>query len=280
MKVGFNLLLWTSHVGPEHYPLLEELKRLGYDGVEVPVMRGDEGQYRQLGETLRDLGLECTCSTALPGPRADPILAEAAARQAAADFMRWCIDCTAALGSSLLCGPTYQALGRFTGNGPSSEEQQRAVEHHRAAADHAATAGVTLAVEALNRFECYFLNTIEAAVAHAGAVDRSNFGLLYDTFHANIEERDPLGALEGNLDSIRHVHLSENDRGTPGRGHIDFPATLGILRRAGFQGWVVVEAFGRALPELAAATCVWRDLFPDVARVPAAAIAMIRAGLA
>jgi D-psicose/D-tagatose/L-ribulose 3-epimerase len=280
MKVGFNLLLWTAHVERRHEPLLGQLRELGYDGVEVPVMRGEVAHYAALGRAVRDAGLACTCSTAMPGPQADPIAADPAARRAGLDHLRWCIDSAAALGATLLCGPTYQALGRFTGCGPTAQERAWAVDAHRAAADHAAAAGVTLATEFLNRFECYFLNTVEAAAEHARAVGRPNFGVLYDTFHANIEESDPVGALARHLGAVRHVHLAENHRGTPGTGHVDFAGTIAALRAGGYDGWVVVEAFGRALPELAAATCIWRDLFPDPDSVPAGAIRLIRSLLA
>ncbi|MBK8978158.1 MAG: sugar phosphate isomerase/epimerase [Planctomycetes bacterium] len=280
MKVGFNLLLWTAHVEREHEPLFGRLRELGYDGVEVPVMRGDVARYAALGRAIRDAGLACTCSTAMPGPHADPIAADATVRRAGRDHLRWCIDSAAALGAGVLCGPTYQALGRFTGTGPTEREQAWAIEAHRAAADHAAAAGVVVATEFLNRFECYFLNTLEAAAAHARAVDRPAFGVHYDTFHANIEESDPVGALARHVDAVRHVHLAENHRGTPGTGHVDFAGTLAALRAGGYDGWVVVEAFGRALPELAAATCIWRDLFPDRDAVPADAIRLIRRLLA
>ena len=122
---------------------------------------------------------------------------------------------------------------------------------------------MTLAIEPLNRFECYFLNTMAETKAYVQRVGHPSFGALYDTFHANIEEKDPIGVIGATADVIRHVHISENDRGTPGRGHIDFAATVRALRAAGYDGWLTIEAFGSALPALAAATKVWRAFFPD-----------------
>ena len=86
---------------------------------------------------------------------------------------------------------------------------------------------------------------------------------MYDTFHANIEEKDPIGVFAPNVDVIRHVHVSENDRGTPGEGHVPFLETFKAIKATGYDGWLTIEAFGRALPELAAATRVWRDFFPS-----------------
>jgi D-psicose/D-tagatose/L-ribulose 3-epimerase len=104
---------------------------------------------------------------------------------------------------------------------------------------------------------------MEAAARLVEAVGLPNYGILYDTFHANIEEKDPVGVIAPRIGHINHVHLSENDRGTPGKGHIPWGPTLTALRGAGYDGWYVIEAFGRALPEIAAATRVWRDFFPS-----------------
>ena len=122
------------------------------------------------------------------------------------------------------------------------------------------------------------LNTAAQAAAHVQAVGSPNFGYLYDSFHANIEERDPIGAIAATAPAIAHVHVSENDRGTPGRGHIDFAGTLAALRAAGYDGWITVEAFGQALPDLAAATRVWRPLFGSEEEVVAEGIRVIRSG--
>jgi len=263
MKAGFNLLLWTTHVTDEHLLLLGALKAAGYDGVEVPVFEGDVGHFRKLGQAIRDNGLACTSVTVLPDAEHSAIHPDPKSRQGAADHLAWALACSDALDSELLCGPFHQELAVFSGEGPSAEEIAWAVEVHRQAADQAAEIGLTLAIEPLNRFECYFLNTMADARAYAHKVDRPNFGVLYDTFHANIEEQDPIGCIAANADVIRHVHISENDRGTPGKGHIDFAATARALRAAGYDGWLTIEAFGTALPALAAATKVWRDFFPS-----------------
>ena len=90
---------------------------------------------------------------------------------------------------------------------------------------------------------------------------------MYDTFHANIEEKDLTKAIESVADVICHVHISENDRGTPGTGHVQWAETFRALKKIKYDGWLVIEAFGRALPALAAATRVWRDLFPNAEQV-------------
>jgi D-psicose/D-tagatose/L-ribulose 3-epimerase len=264
MKVGMNLLLWTGHVSDEHLPVIEALKATGFDGVEVPVFDpSDVSHYRRLGGQLDDLGLERTAVALIPDEAHSPISADAAARQGGIDHLRRVIDCCAALGAQALVGPWYQPLGVFSGDGPTNEELARCADVHRAVASHARDAGLICALEPLNRFECYLLNTCEQTSAYLDRLAEPGFGILYDTFHANIEEKDPVAAFRTAWAKghVNHVHISENDRGTPGRGHAKIRETIAALKGVGYDGWLTIEAFGKALPELAAATRVWRDFF-------------------
>jgi D-psicose/D-tagatose/L-ribulose 3-epimerase len=276
MKVGFNMLLWTTHVTESDFPQLKTLKKAGYDGVEMPVFGGDVSHFKKVSGAIKDNGLGCTTVTVIPDEQRSPISPDAKCRQAAVDYLKWAIDCSQALGSDVLCGPIYQPLGVFTGKGPTEDEKKRAAEVHRKAAEFAAKANLTLAVEYLNRFECYFLNTMADAAAYVKRVNHPNVGVLFDTFHANIEEKDPVGCIGKYVDVVKHVHISENDRGTPGKGHIDWPGTFKALRSGGYDGWLVIEAFGRALPDLAAATRVWRDFFPSAEEVYTEGLKFIR----
>jgi D-psicose/D-tagatose/L-ribulose 3-epimerase len=206
------------------------------------------------------------------------VSADAACRERALDRLKWAIDCLHACGGEVLGGPFYQPLGSFTGEPPTAAEKDRLVDVHVRAADHAAAAGVVLSLEPLNRFECYMLNTMADAAEIVRRVDRPNYGLLYDTFHANIEEKHPIGAVRTHLPLINHVHVSENDRGTPGKGHVPFAMTFATLKEGGYDGWLTIEAFGRALPALAAATRVWRDFFPSREQVYRDGFEVIRDG--
>jgi D-psicose/D-tagatose/L-ribulose 3-epimerase len=262
MLLGFNLLLWTTHVTEEHFPLFAELKRAGYDGVELPIFEGEPGHFARVGQVLRDEGLRCTAVTVLPDEAQNAVSPDPASRRGAVKRLSWALDCLKAAGGEVLCGPFYQPLGVFTGEPPTARERGHLAEVHKEAAAYADRLGVKVSVEPLNRFECHALNTIEDAAAVVERVGAPNYGLLYDSFHANIEEKDPVGVIGRYLPVINHVHLSENDRGTPGKGHVPWGPTLRAFKQGGYQGWFVIEAFGRALPALAAATRVWRDFFP------------------
>jgi D-psicose/D-tagatose/L-ribulose 3-epimerase len=278
MRIGFNLLLWATHIEETDFHLLETLRKVGYDGVEVPVFQGDVTHFAKIGQALRDNGLAATAVTVMPDTAHDITRADPEERQGGADHLRWAIDNCAAMGATVLAGPIHQALGHFTGEPRTAEEWERAVEVMRSCADYAADAGVALSVEPLNRFECYFLNTVADTAAFCRQVAKPNVGLLYDTFHCNIEEKHPVGALRENLPWINHVHISANDRGTPGKDHIPWAATFSVLKENGYDGWLTIEAFGRALPDLAAATRVWRDFFPSREEVYSFGYDFIRKG--
>ncbi len=266
MKIGMNLLLWTTHVTQDHFPILAQLKQAGFDGVEVPLFEGDVAHFKTLRRELDNNGLGCTTVTVV-APENNPISPDAAVRRAALDRLRWAIERTAILGGEQLCGPYHSPLAVFTGAGPTADEKKRAAEVLRQAAEEAQKAGLMMAIEYLNRFECYFLTTARDARALVEEVGHPHFRMMYDTFHANIEEKNIPETIAAVMDRVIHVHISENDRGTPGTGHVHWDETFQALRRAKYDGWLTIEAFGRALPDLAAATRVWRDLFPKAEEV-------------
>ena len=262
MKIGMNLLLWTAHLTKEHMPVLEKIKAAGFDGVEVPLFEGDAAHYAGLKKDLANLGLACSTVTVVT-QETSPISPDASIRKAAADRLKWVLDMSATIGSDIVVGPMHSALGVFSGQGPTEDEKKRAVEVLRGAAEYAAKVNVKIGIEYLNRFESYFLTTARDTANFVKAVNHPNFAMMFDTFHANLEEKYPVGAYTEVAPHVIHIHISENDRGTPGRGHVPWTEMFKALRNAKYDRWLTIEAFGRALPELAAATRVWRDFFPS-----------------
>jgi D-psicose/D-tagatose/L-ribulose 3-epimerase len=260
MKLGINLYLWADDMHDGLMPVLEKLKRIGFDGVEVPIFDLDLKKWSLWAKRLDDLGLERTANTVI-APEHNPVSADPKIRKAAYERMKAIVDCCATVGSSIICGPHQVALGVFTGRGATDEEWSRSVDHLRRVAEYAAGAGVVLAEEVVNRFEIYHLNTLDQAIRLVDEVDHPNCRIHLDTFHAHIEEKDPAAAIRRAGSRIAHVHISENDRGVPGTGSVAWDSTFDALRDIGYDGWLTVEAFGNFLPNLAAATKIWRPLF-------------------
>ena len=266
MKIGMCMFLWTTHVTPEHASLLRDIKAVGFDGVEVPIFEGETDHYARLGDLLDRIGLARTAVSAMGDPAMN-LIGDAQAQAAGIAYLRHTIDCAQALGADRLSGPLHSTLGHFSGQGPTPQEFARSVAAQRAIGDHAAARGVTIGLEALNRFECYLVNTMAALSAHVDAIGHPQIKAMYDTFHANIEEADPIAAFTDHLRNITHVHISENDRGVPGRGNIPWAETFRAIKASGYDDWLTIESFGRGLPALAAATRVWRDFAESPAAV-------------
>jgi D-psicose/D-tagatose/L-ribulose 3-epimerase len=280
VKIGFCMLLWTTHLGEEHRPILEDLKATGYDGVEVPVFEGEPAHFERMGATLDELALERTAISAIGSEEHNPVSPDAEVRRAAVEHLAHVVDCTAAVGATAVGGPLQQTLGWFSGSAPTEAELDRARDVLRAAGDHAAERGVKIVLEAVNRFEAYLATTMAQLGDLLDRVDHPAVTGMYDTFHANLEEQDPVAAFTDHLRHVSHIHLSENDRGVPGRGHVPWDATFAAIASSGYDGWLTIEAFGRGLPDLAAATCIWRDLAESPEAVYRDGFALIRDGLA
>ncbi|MEZ6096845.1 MAG: sugar phosphate isomerase/epimerase family protein [Pirellulaceae bacterium] len=278
MKFGMNLLLWTAELNEGILPQLEMIKKIGYDGVEVPLFNYDL-DYVAWGNRLRDLGLECTAVTVRTADD-NPISNDEAIREEGVIMNRRAVDCCQAMGATHLAGPFHSALGEFSGNGPTADEWKWGVESMRKVAEHAGEAGVTLVIEALNRFECYLLNTHSDSARFAREVGHSHCRIMYDTFHANIEEKSIADAIRAGGDMIAHVHISENDRSTPGAGNVRWDENFKTLNEIKYDGWMTVEAFGLAMPELAAATKIWRKMYDSEEQLTRDALAFMKAKVA
>lgn len=260
-RLGFNLLNWTAAVSDEHFPIVERLGRIGYDGIEIFTGQQEPAAYLRLARCLRDLGMGITCVT-IVSAEANPVSPDAAVRAKALDVIKWNIDRCVDCGSQILAGPIHSAFATFTRADIQPDEYQRSAEVLHAAGDHAQQAGVVLALEALNRFECYLCNTM-AQLRHLVELTAHPYvRAMFDTHHANVEEKNLPAAIRHIAPVLAHVHLSENDRGTPGSGHINFRETLTTLHAIGYDGWLTIEAFSRADPAFANAINVWREFSP------------------
>jgi D-psicose/D-tagatose/L-ribulose 3-epimerase len=275
MKFGMNLLLWTGELNDGLKPVLSSLKKMGFDGVELPLFNTGL-DYAAWGKHLDGLSLERTAVT-VRGEADNPISPDAAVRAAGVANTKQALDCCAAAGATHLVGPYHSALGVFSGQGPTADEWKWGVDSMRQVAEYAGRVGVTLGVECLNRFETYLLNTHADAARFVKDVDHPNCRMMYDTFHANIEEKSIAGAIRGCADVCCHVHISENDRSTPGTGNVRWAENFDTLKEVGYDGWLMIEAFGLSLPELAAATKIWRRMYQSEEQLARDGLAFMKA---
>lgn len=261
MNCAMNMFLWTTHVTKEHLPQLQLVKDSGYNMVEIPILNLDDiTHYQWLGKQLKEIGLIPLAITAR-GEADNPCSEDPAVRQLAISNNKRAIDCAQALGADKISGLLHTALGVFTGQGPTQQEWQWSIEVMQATAHHAHQKDIEISLEFINRFECYLTNTTADMARLVTDIGYDNVGILYDTFHANIEEKDVAQAIKDHASLINHVHISENDRSTPGSGHVRWDETFAALEEIGYQGTFAVEAFGLNLPELIPVVKIWRKMY-------------------
>lgn len=279
MRYGINLMLWNDDLDDSLLPTLEFVKEAGFDGVEVPMFDLDPAKWAYWATRLDELGLARTANHVV-APEFDPVSPDPVVRQNAYEHMTRVVDCCQEVGAEILAGPHQIALGVFSGSAPTAVEWERSVEHIRRVAQYAALADLVLTEEVVNRFELYLLNTLEQASRFVDEVDHPNCRIHFDTFHANIEEKSYREALRAAGKRIGYVHISENDRGVPGTGHVPWDAAFEGLHDIGYDGWLTIEAFGDTLPNLAAATRIWRPLFESEEEVASQGLAFMKAKVA
>ena len=261
MKFGVNTFIWTANFTRENLPLLPKIKHHGFDGIEVSLFHPADFALQDIRRGLRENDLECSVCSVIPGGLS-VICDDAAVRAKTQAHLEECVKTTADVGAKIIAGPLYSPVGYLPGRRRTEDEWQRAVECYQSLGPVLARHDVTMAIEPLNRFETYFLNTAADAVALCDQVNHPNIGILVDTFHANIEEKNIGQAYRAVARHLKHVHTCENDRGIPGSGHVEWKDVFQALHDIRYDGWLTIESFGFALGELSAAASIWRDIAP------------------
>jgi D-psicose/D-tagatose/L-ribulose 3-epimerase len=279
MRFGANTLIWAESFGPEQFSVLSRVKAAGLDGVEIPLFHPAGFAAGSIRRALQDAGLACTACTVMPGGMS-LASADRQVRDRAGQHLRDCLSAAAELGAGLLVGPMYSPVGCFTGQRRTPDEWLRVVETWQRLADAVQASGVAVAIEPLNRFETYFLNTVADAALLCDEIGNPQIGILVDTFHANIEEKSVGAALRQAGRHLKHVHTCENDRGTPGTGNVNWPEFFAAIQAVRYDGWLTIESFGFRLGEIAAAASIWRDLAPTPESIAFEGVKFLRANVA
>lgn len=256
--IGFNLLAWSAPISETMHPIAERLKKIGYDGIECFLDNQDLGAYQHFGNQLQQLDLRSTCVMVM-SPDENPASESAAIREQALVRLKGAIDRAHAMGATLICGPFHSAFATFSRQEPQPDEYVRSAEVLHAAGEYARQANIILTPEAINRFECYLCNTMAQLSDLVRRTDHPNVRAMFDTHHANIEEKHFPEAIRSIAPVLAHVHISENDRGTPGAGHIPWEDTFQTLAEINYKGWMTIEAFTRNDVDFANSIGVWRE---------------------
>ncbi len=251
-----NLLLWGDQINDQIFPTLELIKEIGFDGVEVPIFDNNPENWFSFRNKLDKLGLSCETDT-LCVPGRNLISLDPVERRRTIEFLKGCVDCSLVLGATRLMGPIHSALGVFSGQAATEQEWNFAVEGIREIADYAESLDITLGLEYLNRFELYVTSCTDELIQLVDDINHPNCKIMFDTFHANIEEKNIGDAIRKANDRISFIQLSENDRSTPGKGNVDWDGVFGAIKDINYDGWLSIEAFSPKLP----VASIWRKMF-------------------
>ncbi|WP_332702289.1 sugar phosphate isomerase/epimerase family protein [Devosia sp.] len=264
MKIGVNTWVWTSPFGTKDFGLIPKIKSMGFDIIEVAVDDPSLIDVALLNKMAQEHALSITICGAF-GPTRDISSDDPAIRRNGVDYISECIRLAQAVGSTLVAGPVYAAVGktRLVSAGQKARERAWCVENLRAVGKVASDAGVTIGIEPLNRFETDMINLVEQAITLIHEVGHPAYKVHIDTFHANIEEKSIPAAIRMAGSLLGHFHACENDRGIPGTGHIDWVGVRDALRDIGYDGPVVIESFTPGAVEIAKAAAIWRPLAPS-----------------
>ena len=274
MKYSMNLLLWGNQIDDSLFPTLELIKEIGFDGVEVPIFNTNPEHWFKFRKKLDDLGLECETDT-ICGPAHHLISSDPTVRKASVEYLKSCLDCSLVLGATRLMGPIHSALSVFSGKPATPDEWQWGLEGIREVADYAESLDITLGLEYLNRFELYLTSCTDELVRFVEEANHPACKIMFDTFHANIEEKNIGDAIRRAGNHISFIQLSENDRSTPGKGNVAWDGVFEAIRDIKYDGWLSIEAFSPKLP----VANIWRKMFDSEEQLMRDGLAFIKSNI-
>jgi D-psicose/D-tagatose/L-ribulose 3-epimerase len=265
MKFGVNSFVWVSPCTTEAVrELAPKVKAMGFDILEIACENPDLLDTQMIKSEFKANGLSpVICG--IFGPDRNICSFDQKIRQNARQYITWLINAADYIGSPVICGPMYSAVGKEHLEDSESREREwiLAVTEIRDLANYAAEKGIKLALEPLNRFETDMINTVSQGLAFIKDIGRDNVGFHLDTFHMHLEEKSSPQAIRLAGDKIFHFHACENDRGVPGTGQVHWQEIAPALKSTNYQGPVVIESFTSQVKEIARAVNIWREIAPS-----------------
>jgi D-psicose/D-tagatose/L-ribulose 3-epimerase len=258
MKIGVSAFAWTSVFTERHLSLLPALRDAGLQALEVPMFDPSQLPVSAMRRALKQENMDCTVCAILPAG-INPISTDASIRKQSQDHLTRCILVAAELDAHLLGGPLFAPIGYLPEHRPTRDEWAWAIEAFQGLGDLLDSNEITLSLEPVNRSETFFLRTGAEARALCEAINHPRIGVTIDTFHANIEEKEVAQSVRMLGTHLKHLHLSENDRGLLGSGHVDFPSILKAATETGYNGYLMIEGFGYSADETQSPGLLWAD---------------------
>jgi len=257
VKFGVSSWVWVYPFSPT---VIERAERAGFDGIEIPVEDPVKMPVKETIQALKSSKIDCSSICAVMSPERDMKSPDAKVRQNAKRYVMRCVDYAAEFGCDIVSGPIYSMVGPTLESPEKGKEWKLAVEGVKEVGRYAEEKGIYLGIEPINRYENHLINTVDEALKFIRDVDSPAVKAHVDTYHANIEEKSIGGALRECGSLLYHVHACENDRGTPGSGHIEWKEVADALKSIWYSRYLVIETFQPGVKEIAVAASIWRPL--------------------
>ncbi len=260
--VKFGVVSWVWYY-PFNTDAILKAEKVGFDGIEIPVEDPKILDKKKIVETLRSSKIECSSLCGVLSEERDIKSSDKTTREKAKEYIRSCVDFAVDFGCRVVAGPLYSGVGPTLTIPDKEKEWKVAVRELKEVAKYAEDKDVELGLEPINRFENHLVNTVSEALKMVNDIDSPSVKMHFDTFHANIEEKSIEKAIEACEGKLIHFHACENDRGTPGTGHIPWKGVAQALKKVKYDRYMVIETFQPGIKEIAVAASIWRPLAPS-----------------
>lgn len=260
MKLGIHAYAWCSRWSNETLDLIDRVKEMGLDFIEIPLMCLETFDARAVSERLKRVNLGAVTSTVLSGDTditSDNPLVQARGVK----YLTSCVRATAEIGAQSFSGVIYAQHAKSMPGRPGEKHWRRSADGLRQAARLASDLGILIGLEPVNRYESCLINTCEQALRLKEMIGEACVKIHLDTYHMNIEEKSFYEATKQAGKDLIHYHLCENDRGIPGTGLIDWDSIFKALAEINYKGNAALESFVDCTDNMN--TWVWRQLAPS-----------------
>jgi len=277
-RLGVHAFVWTGGSGAQELEsAMEKSHRLGYRLIEFPRLDPKKFDIAWLARRLQDFDLSVAVTMGLP-PFADISSEDPTAVEQGERILEAAVAIARDLGGKKLGGILFSAHRKYDAL-PTRKGWDNSVSTLTRIAEKAKSAGVTINLEIVNRFESNLLNTAAQGLAFIRDTGSDNIYLHLDTFHMNIEEADPAQAILLAGDRLGYFHVGESHRGYLGSGTIDFPKIFDALVAGGYDDFITFESFSSAVvdKDLSVICGIWRNTWDDNVALAAHAKAFIEA---
>ena len=260
MKLGIHAYAWCSQWSNETLDLIDRVKKMGLDFIELPLIVLETFDAKAVSERLKKVELGAVTSTVLMEDT-DITSDDSKVRENGVKYLKECVQATHDVGATSFTGVIYSQHVKNASKRPTDQTWKFSAECLKEVAKYAKTLGVSIGLEPVNRYETYLINTCKQALKLKDMIDEDNVKIHLDTYHMNIEEKSYYEATKMAGEDLIHYHLCENDRGIPGTGLVDWDDIFKALSEIEYKGYAALESFVDTTDNIS--TWVWRQLAPS-----------------